>query len=246
MELPVAAPAPWPRLGRLLAGAAGLLLLILLAGLAMVWSQLPSPTTLDQRVAAVSHQAGQVPLTGPEVPAVLGHALVASEDERFYSHHGLDSIGIGRSIYDDLRWRCLCEGGSTITQQLVKLAYYPEARVVERKLPGMLMALRIETRYSKAHILAAYFSVAYTGQGLLGARAAARTYFGRELGTIDVAQAAEIAGLVQSPAGSDPRVHPGRARVQRDQVLARMLEAGYVSRSAYDLARLEPLLGTGS
>src|SRR2546428_7620545 len=145
----------------------GIPLLLLDAGFGFVGMLAPSGADLDSRVAAISASAGQSPLRVDEIPTELAGAVVATEDERFFSHHGLDSVGIARSVWDDLNMGCLCEGGSTITQQLAKVVYYPRQPAAVRKLPGTAVAVKLEGRYSKLHLLAAYLSVVATGYGLL-------------------------------------------------------------------------------
>lgn len=218
---------------------AALLLLALGSAMAYFGFSTPSVDDLPQRVAAL---ADGRPLRPADVPLLLEHALVAVEDERFYEHHGLDTVGTSRAVWVDLTGRCLCEGGSTITQQLAKIVYYPDADRVGRKVPGMAVALKIELRYSKREIVADYLSVVATGYGVVGARAAACAFFGRTLSQLTPAQAAGLAGSAQLPAATDPRYNPDRARARRDFVLDRMVDTGYLSREQAAAAAREPVL----
>jgi membrane peptidoglycan carboxypeptidase len=220
----------------------GIPVLLLDIGFGILGMLAPSGADLDTRVAAISASAGQTPLRVDEIPAEFAGAVVATEDERFFSHHGLDSVGIARSVWDDLNMGCLCEGGSTITQQLAKVVYFPGQSAAVRKLPGMSVALKLEDRYSKSHLLAAYLSVVATGYGLLGARAAACAYFSRSLRELSAAEAAEIAGMIAAPSVYDPRRNPVLAHSRRSYVLGRMVDRGLLTAAQARAADQSPLL----
>jgi len=222
---------------------AALLLLIAAAGSSVfLWSTTPSATDLAARVAKT---AGGGELQPGQVPQVLEQAVVAAEDERFYVHHGLDTVGTSRAILDDISRLCACEGGSTVTQQLAKLLYYPDDSRLARKLPSVAVAFKIELHYSKAQIMAAYLSVVPTGYGLVGARAASCAYFGHDLSSLSIAEAAELAGMVQGPSAYDPRYNPAKARDRRDYAIERMLEIGYISPDEARIAKAAPVLTPG-
>lgn len=219
--------------------------LVVVIGVAWLWIGTPRPDDLQQRVARIAAAAHVKVLQPAQVPDLLAHALVSVEDERFYSHHGLDSIGIGRAAFDDLRYRCLCEGGSTITEQLADMAYYSGGGRGRRKLPSMTVALKIELEASKQQILADYFSIVPSGYGLTGARAAACAFFGHGLESLGVAEAAEIAGMPQAPSLYDPRRNPQRAQARRSDVLRRMQEEGYIDAAQRAQADAAPVVGSG-
>jgi membrane peptidoglycan carboxypeptidase len=202
----------------------------------------PPGTDLPQRVAAI---AGGLELRPGEVPTLLARAVVAVEDERFFLHHGLDTLGTARALWVDVSGLCACEGGSTITQQLVKNVYYQTDDRIARKVPGMAVALKIELRYDKETIMADYLSVVPTGYDLLGAREAACAYFDRALDDLSLSQAAELAGMLAAPSIYDPRLHPDLAQSRRDHVLDRMVQVGYVGRAQAAAARDEPVLAGG-
>ena len=193
-------------------------------------------------MAAIAAAGGTQPLRPSGVPPVLAQALAAAEDERFYYHHGLDTVGTARAVWDDVTERCLCEGGSTVTQQLAKLVYYPGDGRISRKLPSMAVALKIEARYGKAVIMADYWSVVPTGYGLVGAREASCAYFGHDLSRLSVAEAAELAGVVQGPSADDPRHDPERARARRQYALERMGEIGFITADQLRPAAAAPVL----
>ena len=210
-----------------------------------LWAATPSPDDLQQRVSRTATLA-HVPVLQPaQIPDLLAHALVSIEDERFYSHHGLDTVGIVRAAFDDVRDHCFCEGGSTITEQLADMAYYSGRGRGSRKLPSMTLALKIELQTSKQRILADYLSIVPSGYGLTGARAAACSFFGHGLESLSVAEAAEIAGMPQAPSVYDPRRNPERARARRSDVLRRMQEQGYIDAAQRMKADTAPVVGNG-
>jgi membrane peptidoglycan carboxypeptidase len=219
-----------------------LVVLTLVSSLGYLGLSTPSSADLPQRVNVLA--AGH-PLRPDDVPVLLAHAVVAVEDERFFVHHGLDTLGTARAVWDDLASRCACEGGSTITQQLAKNVYYVTDDRLSRKLPGMAVALKIELHYDKATIMADYLSVVPTGYALVGARQAACAYFGRGLSELDAAQAAEIAGMLAAPSIYDPRLRPDLARSRRDHALSRMVDVGYLSSAQAAAAGTEPVLAGG-
>ncbi len=218
---------------------------MVVAGAAALWVYTPSTDDLDQRIAAIASAAGQPVLTRSTVPDVMRQALVAIEDERFYSHHGVDTIGLLRAAWTDVTGLCACEGGSTLSQQLADVVYYERVNHLARKIPSMVVAIRIEARTPKEEILDDYLTVMPSGRGLVGARQAACLYFGHDLSRLSLAEAAEIAGMPQAPSGYDPRFEPARARHRRDVVLTRMAELGYVSDAQARAAMAEPVLSTG-
>ncbi len=184
-------------------------------------------------------------LTRTAIPDVMRNAIVAVEDERFYTHHGLDTIGFLRAALDDALHLCACQGGSTLTQQLANVVYYERSDHFVRKLPSMLVALRIESRISKEKILEDYLTVVPSGRGLVGARQAACVYFGHDLSSLTLAEAAEIAGMPQAPSNYDPRYDPGRAKHRRDVVLMKMVQLGYATPAQAQAAMAEPVLSPG-
>jgi membrane peptidoglycan carboxypeptidase len=222
---------------------AALLLLGLVGATGYFGLGTPSGADLPQRVASI---AGGHTLRPGDVPSVLARAVVAVEDERFFVHHGLDTLGTARAVWDDVTGLCACEGGSTITQQLVKNVYYQSDDRIVRKIPGMAVALKIELRYDKQTILADYLSVVPTGYSLVGAREAACAYFDRGLAQLSVSQAAELAGMLAAPSIYDPRLHPDLARVRRDHALDRMVETGYLTSAQAADAKADPVLAGGA
>jgi penicillin-binding protein 1A len=228
------------RLGRF--AAAIILAGLVLAGLA--WLATPDVHDAQARVEALAVRH-RVPMLQPtEVPRTLALAVVATEDERFYSHHGIDVPGIFRAVIDDLRMGCACEGASTLTEQLVKAIYLNGSDAGVNKLVDVSLAFKLEFVLDKPHILADWLTLAPTGPTSYGVGPAACTYFGRPLADLDLAQYALLAGLPQSPVGDDPITHPEAALDRRGQVLDAMVGHRYVTVAEADAARAEPLLPT--
>ncbi|HEY3195021.1 MAG TPA: biosynthetic peptidoglycan transglycosylase [Candidatus Dormibacteraeota bacterium] len=228
---------------------AGLMVLLLavLAGpsAATLWVSTPSGTDVQQRVETLTDRYGVVLLREDEIPPMLVKAIVATEDERFYSHHGIDSLGLVRSLLYDIANLCLCQGGSTITEQLVKDVYLDGSASGVNKLVDMVLALKVERVLSKQRIMADYLSEIATGFGRRGMSAAACDYFNAPLESLTLGQYALLAGMAQAPSAYDPTVNPELARQRRAQVLASMLAERYITQSEADDANAEPVLAPG-
>ncbi|MCL6615268.1 MAG: transglycosylase domain-containing protein, partial [Firmicutes bacterium] len=143
-----------------------------------------------------------VPLT--RIPSFLRRAVIATEDARFYHHHGIDLRGVARAFYHNLRAGRLEQGGSTITQQLAKIAFLNPKRTIWRKITDIAYAFRLERRYSKDEILQFYLNEIYLGHGAVGVEAAAQTYFGRHVWEIDHREMMLLAGLIRGPERYSP------------------------------------------
>jgi penicillin-binding protein 1A len=165
-----------------------------------------------------------VPLA--QTPQSLRDAILATEDRRFYSHWGMDPIGIARAVYQNYRRGRIVEGGSTITQQLTKLLFLTPDKSLERKLKEAILALELERRYSKDRILEMYLNQIYFGHGAYGVEAAARTYFGKSVSELNVREAALLAGLPKAPTNYSPFERPDAAKRRREHVLRSMVDYG--------------------
>ena len=165
-----------------------------------------------------------VPLA--QIPPALRDAIIATEDRRFYSHWGVDPIGIARAVVQNYRRGRIVEGGSTITQQLAKVLFLTADKSLERKLKEAVLALELERRYSKDRILEMYLNQVYFGHGAYGVEAAARTYFGKSVSELTVREAALLAGLPRAPSSYSPFDHANAAKRRRELVLRRMVEYG--------------------
>ncbi len=180
-----------------------------------------------------------------DVPIVLLNAVLAAEDHRFFEHGGLDARGLIRAAWTNLRAGRVMQGGSTITQQLVKNRLVGARRTYTRKLNEAWLATLVEWRYSKQQILEAYLNEIYLGSrgglAIRGVGAAARAYFRKEIHQLTPAEAALLAGMVRAPNSYSPAVNPERARARRDVVLARMRELGTLSTADWEIARAQPV-----
>ena len=171
----------------------------------------------------------RVVLPSSEIPSWIRDAAVAIEDRRFYQHHGIDGRAILRASYVNLRDGSIEEGGSTITQQLVKNLYTGGERTLARKLSEASLAWQLEDRLSKEEILTRYLNTVYFGQGAYGVQAAARTFFGVDAVDLNLARSALLAGLITSPGHFDPYEYPSRANGRRRVVLRLMHEFGMIT-----------------
>lgn len=167
-----------------------------------------------------------VPLA--QIPRTLRDAIVAVEDSRFYSHFGMDPMGIARAIYQNFRHGRIVEGGSTITQQLAKVVFLTPDKSLNRKLKEAFLALELERRYSKDRILEMYLNQVYFGHSAYGVEAAARTFFGKSVTELSLHESALLAGLPRAPTIYSPFNHPDAAKRRRAHVLNRMAEVGAI------------------
>jgi penicillin-binding protein 1A len=171
-----------------------------------------------------------------ETPAVLKTALLSIEDARFYSHGGVDFIGLARALSGGLR-----EGASTITMQVARNFFLTQERTVTRKLREALLTYRIEDALTKDQILELYMNQIYLGQRSYGFSSAARTYFGRSLAELSLAQAAMLAGVPKNPLRHNPVANFERAKQRQVVVLRSMLRNDYITQDQFDQATAEPI-----
>ncbi len=168
-------------------------------------------------------------------------AVVAIEDERFFDHDGVDARGVLRALTRDIQAGDLSQGGSTITQQYVRAVMLGPEKNLERKLREAVMAIQLEHRYSKQTILERYLNTIYFGNGAYGAQAAAHRYFNRDVGTLDLAQSALLAGVIRSPEHYNPFVAPDTARARRNEVLDRLDRLHRATAAEVAAAKAQPL-----
>jgi len=185
------------------------------------------------------------PIRLADAPTVLVNAVLAAEDHRFFERGALDVRSVARAAWANLHEGRVTQGGSTITQQLVKNRLLTRQRTILRKLQEAWLAVLVGAGYSKAQILEAYLNEIYLGQrgplAIRGVGAATRAYFSKEVHQLTAGEAALLAGMVRAPNTLSPVLNPGRARERRDVVLKRMHELGMLDLSAYERARGEPL-----
>ncbi len=163
------------------------------------------------------------------LPRYVSDAVIATEDQRFYDHHGVDPLGMVRAAITNLREGRTVQGGSTLTQQLAKNLYLSHDRTFARKLEEFTLALWLESRLTKADILELYLNRVYLGSGAYGIDAAARRYFRKPARNLSLSEAAMIAGLLKAPSKYSPLSNPGLARTRARLVLSQMQEAGFIT-----------------
>ena len=207
---------------------------------------LSAPSTVlagDGSVLATIRPVEQVtPLPAGPLPDAMVAAVVATEDRRFYNHHGVDPIGLARAVFRNLRNGGVVEGGSTITQQLVKNEVVGTTRSYERKIREALLALRVEQAITKEEILRRYLDVIYVGAGARGAETAARQWFGVGASQLTLGQAALVVAVLPSPNRYSPFSDPELAESRRQLVLDRVAAAGTASAADIERARDEAVL----
>jgi penicillin-binding protein 1A len=241
----------------LLALAGGVLIVLALAGIVLVlaFPQLPSLEVLTDyhpkiplRVyTADGHLIGEF---GEErrhfvrienVPPVMKQAILAAEDERFYQHAGIDTLGVMRAAYSNFVGGGKRQGASTITMQVARNFFLTREKTLTRKLYEALLAFKIENNLAKDEILQIYVNQIYLGQRAYGFAAAAQIYFGKNLKDISIAEAAMLAGLPKGPSTFNPVVNPKRARQRQLYVLGRMRSLDYINDAQYKAAEAAQL-----
>ena len=235
------APAPLRRL----AVAVVVIAAVLAPSAITIWVATPSADDVQQRVRQRTDALGVVLLGEDEVPPLLAQAVVATEDESFYSHHGIDSIGLARALLYDVTNLCLCQGGSTITEQLVKDVYLGGSARGYNKLKELVLALKVERVIDKRQIMADYLSEITTGFGRYGVTSAACAYFHAPLADLTLGQYALLAGVTQAPSLYDPTVNPKAAATRRSYVLAAMVGDKMITKEQAAAANAEPVVADG-
>jgi penicillin-binding protein 1B len=201
------------------------------------------PTVLASFLGSGMREKRPVPLA--EIPESLVHGVLAAEDASFYSHAGLSLTGIVRASWVNLRGGAVSQGGSTLTQQLVKNLFLTHERTWARKLREAVLAVLVDLRYDKQAILEAYLNEIYWGTdgsvNLMGVGSAAWAYFGKRPAELDLCESALLAAVIRSPGSYSPRRHAKRALERRNDILTRMEERGWLSQDRLSTALVEPL-----
>lgn len=180
-------------------------------------------------------------LSAGSIPQVMRDAVVAIEDERFYAHKGVDFLAVVRAVWANLRNEEIAQGGSTITQQLIKNAFMTGDGTMDRQVSEAALAYQLESRWSKEKILNEYLNVIYFGAGAYGIQAAAREYFGVGARDLTIAQAALLAGVPQAPSAYSPRFDPQAALGRRDLILNKMYQQRFITSDQLQEALATPL-----
>ncbi len=235
----------------------GLLVFVGVTGLAYLVKQLPSPANLTNNqnynvstqifdrngklLYEIYADENRIPIDVDELPLYVKQATIAIEDANFYHHFGFDIKGITRALINNLRGKRI-EGGSTITQQLVKNALLTRDKTLKRKVKELVLAIMTEARYSKDEILEMYLNYIAYGGPAVGIEAAARQYFGKSAKDLTLAEAALLAGLPQAPSRYSPfQSDAAAAKKRQAEVLRRMVEEGYITQEEADKAKKEVL-----
>jgi penicillin-binding protein 1A len=206
------------------------------------WLTSPSGSGLDAHISVRLRAGGGRPVALDRMAPIFRQAVVATEDERFYHHHGIDLLGLLRALPYDLAHLSLAQGASTITEQLGKILYLGgNDHAPWRKLEDAALALKLEGLYSKEQLLDAYLNSAYFGHGAYGAWAASKRYFGITPNRLTLPQATLLAGLIQAPSADDPILHPDAARARQVDVLRSLVRDGVVTRSEASAVLSRPL-----
>ncbi|EXU76537.1 peptidoglycan glycosyltransferase/peptidoglycan DD-transpeptidase MrcA [Erwinia mallotivora] len=218
--------------------------------------QLPDVTTLkdvrlqtpmqvysaDNELIAQYGEKRRIPLKLQQIPPEMVKAFIATEDSRFYEHHGVDPIGIFRAASIAMVSGRASQGASTITQQLARNFFLSPERTLMRKIKEAFLAIRIEQMMSKDEILELYLNKIYLGYRAYGVGAAAQVYFGKNVDQLSLSEMAMIAGLPKAPSTFNPLYSHERALSRRNVVLSRMLDQHYITQSQFDEARNSPLV----
>jgi penicillin-binding protein 1A len=188
-------------------------------------------TGLDGSVLATRGEMAGANIALKDLPPYLPEAFIAIEDRRFYSHYGVDPLGILRAAVTNILHHGVSQGGSTLTQQLAKNLFLTQERTLQRKLQEAELAIWLERKHSKAEILELYLNRVYFGSGAYGVEAAAQRYFGKSAKNVTIAEAAMLAGLVKSPSRLAPNRNPEGAEKRAQIVLAAMAEANFITQA---------------
>jgi penicillin-binding protein 1A len=203
-----------------------------------------APLRVYTRSGALIAQIGEqlrVPLRYDQMPLQVREAFLAAEDDDFFSHGGIDYKGVARSFWVDVSTGDYSQGSSTITMQLARRLFLSPEKTLKRKAQEVFLTLRIEREFSKEEILSTYLNEMFFGQRAYGVAAAAEVYFGKSLPDLTVAEAAILAGTLQSPSAVNPISNPKRAVDRRSYVLRRMLKLGFIDEATEAAAQREPL-----
>ncbi len=245
----------WPLLGALVITGVILVLVVMSGAYYYLAPSLPSAETLrdvelqtplrifsrDGRLMAQIGEKRRTPASYNEIPEIVVNAFLAAEDDRFFEHPGFDYQGITRAVINLVRTGSRSQGGSTITQQLARVYFLTRERSFVRKAKELILAVQIESEFSKQEILTLYLNKIFLGQRAYGVGAAAEVYFGKSLSELNIAEAATIAGMPKAPSALNPVRDIERATERRAYVLRRMLELESITREQHDEALALPM-----
>ncbi|WP_317932188.1 penicillin-binding protein 1A [Halioxenophilus sp. WMMB6] len=197
--------------------------------------------TRDGQLIGEFGEKRRSPITFAEIPKNYIDAILSAEDDRFYSHRGVDLKGLLRAVSQILQTGEIQGGGSTITMQVARNFFLTREQVFTRKFNEILLALQIEKELTKDEILTLYVNKIYLGNRAYGIQAAAQIYYGKNIAELSLAQIAMIAGLPKAPSAYNPLANPSRALIRRNWILSRMYELGRITEEQYQAAAAEPI-----
>src|SRR5580698_6975317 len=197
--------------------------------------------TRDGKLLAAIGEQRRIPVSYEQLPKKLVQAFLATEDDRFFRHHGVDWQGILRAAVANLKAGGIRQGASTITMQVSRDMFLTPRRDMKRKMSEIYISLLMEAEFTKEEIFSLYVNKIFLGQRAYGVGAAAEVYFGKGLDQLSLAEMATLAGIPTSPSTVNPVASAEAAKVRRTHVLGRMLDLGYISQSEYDQAKSSPM-----
>ena len=197
-----------------------------------MYKQAIEQTSIKEKVKEIKQKENYTKLD--EVPKIYINAILAVEDHRYYEHKGIDVISITRAILRDIKELKLIEGGSTITQQLAKNAYFTQEKKLERKIAEIFMANELEENLSKDEILELYLNTSYFGNGYYSVKEASRGYFNKEPIEMDEYESIMLAGIPNAPSVYAPTKNPELAKQRQKQVARAMVKYGYLTQEEVD------------
>ncbi len=197
--------------------------------------------TRDGRLIAAIGEQRRIPVRYDQLPPKLIQAFLATEDDRFFRHHGVDWQGILRAALANARAGGIRQGASTITMQVARDMFLTPRRDMKRKMSEIYISLLMESEFSKEEIFSLYVNKIFLGQRAYGVGAAAEVYFGKSLDQLTIAEMATLAGIPTAPSAVNPVANPEAAKVRRAHVLGRMLELHYITPAEYEAAKSSPM-----
>src|SRR3990167_9428874 len=195
----------------------------------------------DKKLIATFGEKRRIPIPYDQIPQPLIQAVLATEDQRYFKHKGVDLPGLGRAALRLLKTGKKLEGGSTITMQVARSFYLSRQKTMGRKIREILLAIKIEHKLKKQKILELYLNKVFLGNRAYGVAAAAAVYYGKPLNELTLDQYAMLAGLPKAPSSLNPLANPQAAKKRRDYVLSRMHDEGYIDNASYEKAIRAPL-----
>lgn len=189
-------------------------------------------TPIQEKVEEIRQKENYTKLS--ELPQIYINAVISVEDHRFYEHHGIDVIAIGRAIINDIKAMSFVEGGSTITQQIAKNEYFTQEKKITRKVAEVFVAFELEKQYTKNEILELYINTIYFGNDYYNIKDAAKGYFGKSITNLSDSECIMLAGIPNAPSVYAPTQNPELAKQRQKQVAEKMVKYGYLTEEEKD------------